>query len=55
MENKDEIKTKILKLFDEADKTKANSISIKDNIIGDNNTQIKTGWILQYLKQVIFE
>lgn len=38
MENKDEIKTKILKIFDETDKTKANSIDIKNNIIGNNNT-----------------
>lgn len=52
MENKDEIKTKILKLFDEADKTKANSISIKDNIIGDNNTQIKTDKLIVTQKVV---
>ncbi len=42
MANKDEMKAKITKLFDEADKTNTNSINIKDNIIGDNNTQIKT-------------
>ena len=33
MENKDEIKTKILKIFDQTDKTKANFIDIKNHII----------------------
>lgn len=52
MENKDEIKTKILKIFDETDKTKANSIDIKNNIIGDNNTQIKTDKLIVTQKVV---
>lgn len=46
MANKDEMKTEIIKLFDEADKTKASSIDIKNNIIGDNNTQIKTNKLI---------
>lgn len=52
MENKDEIKTKILKIFDETDKTKANSIDIKNNIIGNNNTQIKTDKLIVTQKVV---
>ena len=52
MENKDEIKTKILKIFDETDKTKANSIDIKNNIIGNNNTQIKTDKLIVTQKLV---
>ncbi len=52
MENKDEIKAEIVKLLDKTDKTNTNSISIKDNIIGDNNTQIKTDKLIVTQKVV---
>ncbi len=52
MKNNDEIKMKIEKLFDGVDKTNTNSINIKDNIIGDNNTQIKTDKIIMTQKVI---